>query len=124
MRPSWDPSHGLLAQPSKRSLAILRGKMANLGLDEMFGNLWRDRENGAVRNRRDLGDEPVMVANKAQVRQKGGETVPPRKGLRLDHDTAQLSFFLDVGVNHSRDRFEITSLDRTLRPNQQDSFVA
>lgn len=51
---------------------------------------------------RDLRNKAMMVANEAQVRKERGKGVPTRERLRLDHGTAQLAFFSNIGINQLR----------------------
>jgi len=99
-------------------------KVSKLSFDEMFRDVRCNRQDGAVRHRRNFGDNPVVVANEAQVRNQRGKAVPPGERSRLDHDPAQLSRLFDIGVYEPGDRLEIAGLDCTLGPNQQNAFVS
>lgn len=98
--------------------------MANLGLDEMLGQLRRRREDWTIGNGGDFADEAMVVANESQVRDQRGERVPAWKGLRIDHDATQSAVLLDIRINDSGQGLEIVRLEGALRAKDEDPIVA
>src|SRR5262245_3213453 len=99
-------------------------EVTQLGFNKMFGDLWCNREDRAVRNGGDLGNLSVMVANESHMRHQCGKTIPARERGRLDHHAAQLPRLLDVRIDDLGDRLEIARLKGTLGPKEQNPCVA
>jgi len=90
------------AQPGQRVGAFRLWEVPHLGGDEVARELREVREHWAVADHRDPPDQATVVADEPQVGGQAAESLPARKGRRLEHEAVESAHALDEGVNLRR----------------------
>src|SRR5262245_37330385 len=107
-------------KPAERVFLLRAGKMTDLRLDEVSGDLWREGQEAAVAYHGDLLDFPVMLPDELQMREQCREVLPTRKRLGVEQDPVQLAVGFDVRIHDPGHGLEVGRREAVLRAEDQD----
>ena len=80
---------------------------ADLRLDEVIGDFWRDGQERRIAHDGELGDHLLMQAHELEMPQHRAEAVPIRQPVEADDEVGNAVGLVDVAVDGLRQRLEI-----------------